>query len=197
MGLWDNHGPRRLIMELRRACSPIKLDICYASTCSTVRLTTRLQLDRPRSTSTIRTAPRPPTQHIDHPRSTSTIRAAHLPTHSASTARTAPRPTRSTSTTDTAHRPPAQCLDQRAAHRPTRSNTTSKHKQIRAEIRHHTYNTQRFSPLPISIPAKQISIICNPSSHRIQISVSPMQNPQKCSIARSKFYQTQKIAFCK
>ena len=131
MGLWDNHGPRRLVMELRTACSPIKLDICYASTCSTVRLTTRLQFDH------------------------------------------------------------------RATHRPPRSNTTPKHKQIRAEIRHHTYNTQRFSPLPISIPAKQISIICNPSSHRIQISVSPMQNPQKCSIARSKFYQTQKIAFCK
>ena len=92
---------------------------------------------------------------------------------------------------------PRNASTARAAPRPTRSNTTSKHKQIRAEIRHHTYNTQRFSPLPISIPAKQISIICNPSSHRIQISVSPMQNPQKCSIARSKFYQTQKIAFCK
>ena len=67
----------------------------------------------PRSISTARAAPRPPTQHLDRP-------------HSSSTARTAPRPPaqcldrpRSTSTTDTAHRPHAQHLDQRAAHRPS------------------------------------------------------------------------------
>ena len=130
--------------------------------------------DTPRNTSTN-------AQHIDHPRSTpATDTASRPPTQQLDHRH-------SSSATDTAHRPPTQHLDHRATHRPTRSNTTSKHKQIRAEIRHHTYNTQRFSPLPISIPAKQISIICHPSSHRIQISVSPMQNPQKCSTSRSKF----------
>lgn len=121
MGLWDNHGHRRLIMELRTACSPIKLDICYASTCSTVRLTTRLQLDRPcsisatdtaprptRSSSTTRAAPQPPTQHLGHRHSISTTR-------SISTIRTAPRPPtqridhpHSVSTARAAHRPHAQ-----------------------------------------------------------------------------------------